>query len=175
MIAIGRLDYQKGFDRLIEAWALIPDDLKEEWRLDIFGQGEWKEMLHEKIKRLGIISSAMINPPTKDIFKEYSSSSFIVMSSHYEGQPMVLIEAMSCGLPGVCFDFKCGPKDIIADGKNGLLVTEGDITALAKAMETLMRNDALRCKMSYDARKVKLEYSEKSIMEQWVNCFKSIL
>ena len=175
VIAVGRLDYQKGFDRLVDAWALIPEETRKEWRLDIFGQGEWKEMLEGRIKSLGIGDSASINPPTKDIFKEYASSAFIVMSSHFEGLPMVLIEAMSCGLPGVCFDFKCGPQDIIQDGKNGLLVPEGDVRSLAKAMEKLMLDESLRIQMSGEALGVRDAYSEERVMEQWENCFKSIL
>ncbi|MBR5660174.1 MAG: glycosyltransferase family 4 protein [Bacteroidales bacterium] len=175
VIAVGRLDYQKGFDRLIDAWSSLSEDIRKEWRLDIFGQGEWKEMLEERIERLGISPSARINPPTKNIFKEYASSAFIVMSSHYEGLPMVLIEAMSCGLPGVCFDFKCGPKDIIRNGQNGLLVPEGNIAALAKAMETIMRDESLRSRMSAEARKVAEEYSEKKIMKQWDRSFKELL
>ena len=175
VIAVGRLDYQKGFDRLLDAWALIPENLRKKWQLDIFGQGEWRKILEERIISLGISSSAKINQPTKEIFKEYSSSSFIIMSSHYEGQPMVLIEAMSCGLPGVCFDFKCGPKDIIRDGQNGLLVPEGDVPALAKAMETIMRDDSLRSRMSAEARKVAADYSEEKVMEKWNRSFKEQL
>ncbi len=175
IIAVGRLDYQKGFDRLIDAWSMVSEDLRKEWNLDIFGQGEWKEMLEKKIDGLGMGSSVKINPPTKGIFKEYASSAFIVMSSHYEGLPMVLIEAMSCGLPGVCFDFKCGPKDIIRGGENGLLVSEGDVPGLAKAMEGLMVDESLRTRMSRDALGIRESYSEKKVMEQWVNCFRSIL
>lgn len=175
VIAVGRLDYQKGFDRLVDAWALVSEDTRKKWRLDIFGQGEWKEMLERRIKSLGIGDSARVNPPTNNIFKEYASSAFIVMSSHYEGLPMVLIEAMSCGLPGVCFDFKCGPKDIIQDNKNGLLVPEGDVRSLAKAMERLMLDESLRTRMSREALGIRESYSEKRVMEQWVNCFKSIL
>ena len=88
---------------------------------------------------------------------------------------MVLIEAMSCGLPGVCFDFKCGPKDIIQNGQNGLLVPEGDIAALAKAMETILRDESLRSKMSAEARKVADDYSEEKVMEQWDRSFKELL
>ena len=175
VIAVGRLDYQKGFDRLVEAWAQLPEELRKEWRLDIFGQGEWKEMLEERIKSLGIEDSARINLPTKDIFKEYASSAFIVMSSHFEGLPMVLIEAMSCGLPGVCFDFKCGPKDLIKDGENGLLVPEDDIPALAKAMERMMREGELRKQMSDKSLDIRSKYSEEIIMEQWEMCFKRML
>ncbi len=175
VIAVGRLDYQKGFDRLLQAWALLPEDLRRTWHLDIFGQGEWEPMLKEMVGQLGIAASAEIHPPTGRIFEEYAASAFIAMSSHYEGFPMVLIEAMGCGLPGVCFGFQCGPKDIIRDGENGLVVPEGDVPALARAMETLMRDDALRARMSGEAKKVTSEYSEENIMQQWKTLFQDLL
>lgn len=175
VIAVGRLDYQKGFDRLLQAWALLPEDLRADWRLDIFGQGEWEPMLRQMTTDLGITGSARINRPTTQIFQEYAASAFLAMSSHYEGFPMVLIEAMACGAPGVCFDFKCGPKDIIRDGENGLIVPEGDIPALARAMARLMRDDALRARMSDRAREVTETYSEENVMEQWEKCFQDLL
>lgn len=175
VIAVGRLDYQKGFDRLLDAWALLPEDLRRTWRLDIFGQGEWETMLKERIGRLGIADNARINAPTADIFREYAASAFLVMSSHYEGFPMVLIEAMASGLPGVCFGFKCGPRDILRDGKNGRLVPEGNVPALAKAMEELMRDDEMRKRMGEAAREVTQTYSEQNVMEQWRKCFDSLL
>ena len=175
VIAVGRLDYQKGFDRLLQAWALLPEDLRADWRLDIFGQGEWEPMLRQMTTDLGITGSARINRPTTQIFQEYAASAFLVMSSHYEGFPMVLIEAMACGAPGVCFDFKCGPKDIIRNGENGLIVPEGDVPALARAMERLMRDDALRAQMSARAREVTDIYSEENVMKQWEKCFQDLL
>lgn len=175
VIAVGRLDYQKGFDRLVKAWALLPSDLRDSWQLEIFGQGEWEVRLQELIRKKGVKESARVNPPTKEIFREYAASSFLVMSSHYEGFPMVLLEAMACGLPGVCFTFPCGPKDVIEDGKNGLLVPEGDIPALAGAMERLMRDQALRERMSMAAREIIRTYSEEKVMQQWIQCFNSLL
>ncbi len=175
VIAVGRLDYQKGFDRLVDAWALLPEGLRKSWRLDIFGQGEWRQMLQERIEKNGIAGSARINPPTKNIFREYAASEFLVMSSHYEGFPMVLIEAMACGLPGVCFDFPCGPRDILQDGENGRIVPEGDIPALAKAMEELMADEALRSRMSECAAEVTRTYSEEKVMQQWIQCFESLV
>lgn len=175
VIAVGRLDYQKGFDRLLQAWALLPEDLRAGWRLDIFGQGEWEPMLRKMTGDLGIAGSARVNRPTKDIFREYAKSAFLVMSSHYEGFPMVLIEAMACGAPGVCFDFKCGPKDIIRDGENGLTVPEGDVPALARAMERLMGDEGLRAQMSARAREVTGIYSEENVMKQWEKCFQDLL
>ncbi len=177
VIAVGRLDYQKGFDRLLKAWALIPKELtkKEGWHLDIFGQGEWEKMLQQMIFQLGIEESAKINAPTNNIWKEYAESAFLVMSSHYEGFPMVLIEAMSCGIPAVAYDFKCGAKDIIIPQENGLIVKEGDIEALATAMEHLIRDNDLRAKMAANAPQVTQRYSEQTVMAKWENCFKSIL
>ena len=174
VLAVGRLDYQKGFDRLLEAWALLPAALRETWRLDIFGQGEWEEMLKEKTRTLGIEASARVNKPTDKIFEEYAASSFLAMSSHYEGFPMVMIEAMACGLPVVCFDFLCGPKDIITPGENGLLAKEGDIPALAAAMQEVMEDTCLLEKMSVEARKIMDTYSERAVMARWESLFKAL-
>ena len=175
VIAVGRLDYQKGFDRLIEAWALVQKNpALHAWRLDIFGQGEWLEMLERMIRERDLTSSARINAPSKQIGEEYASSSLLVMSSHYEGFPMVMIEAMACGLPVVAFDFKCGPKDIIEKDTNGLIVPEGDITALAEAMTQIMANDEKRKAMAIEAQKVTDRYSEERVMGQWIELFKQL-
>lgn len=175
VIAVGRLDYQKGFDRLIEAWELIQRTGKfADWRLDIFGQGEWKEMLQRMIEEKGLQHSVQIHRPTRQIGEEYVKSSLLVMSSHYEGFPMVMIEAMACGLPVVSFDYKCGPKDIIQHGINGLLVPEGDIKALANAMMEVMTDETYRRMLSRNARKVVDTYSEEAVMARWIRLFTSI-
>lgn len=175
VIAVGRLDYQKGFDRLIEAWEWIQGTGKlTDWRLDIFGQGEWKEMLQRMIEEKGVQHSVQIHRPTKQIGEEYVKSSLLVMSSHYEGFPMVMIESMACGLPVVSFDYKCGPKDIIQHGINGLLVPEGDIKALANAMMEVMTDETYRRMLSRNARKVVDTYSEEAVMARWIRLFTSI-
>lgn len=175
VLAVGRLDYQKGFDRLLRAWALLPETLRKQWKLDIFGQGEWAPMLRRMTGELGIASSARICPPTEKIFEEYGHSAFLVMSSHYEGFPMVMIEAMGCGLPVVSFACPCGPRDIIEPGRNGLLVEEGDVAGLAAAMRRLMEDDSLREAMSRRAREVTRVYSEEKVMQQWMQCLDSLL
>ena len=175
VIAVGRLDYQKGFDRLIDAWALVKRHADAaDWRLDIFGQGEWHDMLVGKIEAAGLSASSAVNPPTKQIAAEYARSGMLVMSSNYEGFPMVMIEAMGCGLPVVTFGFRCGPRDIIDNGKNGIVVKEGNIEALADAMLTLMSDDALRHAMSAEARKVSERYSEERVMAQWCELFERL-
>ena len=174
VIAVGRLDYQKSFDRLILVWEKVHQQMPD-WTLDIFGQGEWKEMLQRMIDERGLQDSIRLMGPTKNIGKEYSESSMIVMSSHYEGFPMVMIEAMACGLPAVSFDFKCGPKDIIKEGENGLVVSDGDIDGLAEAMVTLMRDDELRKRMGEEAKKVVETFSEAKVMDKWVRLYEETI
>lgn len=175
VIAVGRLDYQKGFDRLIQAWKLVQYTGQfTDWKLDIFGQGEWREMLQQMIDEQGLQNTAKINPPTNAILNEYVHSSLLVMSSNYEGFGMVLVEAMSCGVPVISFDCKCGPKDIIQTGINGLLVPNGDIQALADAMMKVMEDEAYRKMLSQNARKVVDTYSEQAVMSQWIRLFTSI-
>ncbi len=176
VIAVGRLDYQKGFDRLIRAWEMVQrQGAFTDWHLDIFGQGEWKEMLQRMIEERGLQATMHINPPTKNIASEYARSSLLVMSSNYEGFPMVMIEAMACGLPVVSFDYKCGPKDIIKDGENGLLVTNDDIQELANAMMRVMEDEELRKRLSQNARGVVATYSEQAVMGQWIKLFTDLV
>ena len=174
VIAVGRLDYQKSFDRLIMAWERV-HQMMPDWRLDIFGQGEWKDMLQSMIDERGLQDVVKLNGPTKNIGKEYAQSSMIVMSSHYEGFPMVMIEAMACGLPAVCFDFKCGPRDIIREGENGLVVPDGDIDGLAEAMVRLMKDEELRKKMGENAKRVVETFSEERVMNKWIEMYEETI
>lgn len=175
VIAVGRLDYQKGFDRLLKAWDIVwKTGLFKGWRLDIFGQGEWQDMLQKMIDERGLSRCFRLNKPTNDIGKEYADSSLIVMTSNYEGFGMVLVEAMSCGVPAVAFDCQCGPRDIVCHGERGLVVKNGDIDGLAEAMMTLMRDDELRKRMGENAKKVVETYSEERVMRMWVELFEEI-
>lgn len=173
VIAVGRLDFQKSFDRLIDAWKLVCEK-SEDWVLDIYGQGEWKASLQKRIDSYGIADRCHLCGTTTSIWNEYANSSMLVMSSHYEGLPMVMIESMACGLPSVSFDFKCGPKDIISHGKNGLIVHDGDIQGLADAILRLINDPESRRQMSEEAVKIREKYSEESVMAKWVSLYNSL-
>lgn len=175
VIAVGRLDHQKGFDRLIVAWdAVCKAGLAEGWRLDIFGQGEWLDMLQGMIDERGLGGYTAIRPPTPRIGEEYARSSILAMTSRYEGFPMVLLEGMAHGLAVATFDYKCGPRDLIVSGANGLLVHEGDTCGMARALASLMGDAPLRRRMAANARLTTAAFSEEAVMEQWNDLFTSL-
>ena len=174
VIAVGRLDYQKGFDRLILVWEKVHQQMPD-WRLDIFGQGEWREMLQSMIDERGLQDVVRLNNPTKNIGDEYVDSSIIVMTSNYEGFGMVLVEAMSCGVPAISFDCKCGPAEIISQHDGGLVVKNGDIEGLAEAIVMLMKDEELRKRMGENAKRVVETYSEKRVMKKWIDLYEETI
>lgn len=174
MIAVGRLSYQKGFDRLIEAWLLV-NKKHPDWILDIYGGGELKDSLNKQIHDAGLSSVIHIQNPTNAITQEYLSSSSLLMTSRYEGLPMVLMEAMSVGLPSVCFNFKCGPTDIIHDGINGLLVPNDEINLFAEAVCHIIENEELRIQLGQNAYESMNKYQMEPIMRKWEKTLKSLL
>lgn len=173
VIAIGKLDPQKGFDMLIDAWAIVSHK-HPDWTLDIFGVGEWEDKLRNNIYELNLSNSIYLHGLTSDVVAQYSNSSIYVMTSRYEGMPMVLIEAMSCGLPVVSFDCEWGPRELIEDGLNGFLVKPFDVTGFSdKVCELILDND-LRNIMGINARKKMENYSKTIIMDKWITLFDEI-
>lgn len=170
IIAVGRYTYQKGFERLIEAWNLICRQYPD-WHLDIIGDGEDRLQLQKLIEHYNIGAHITLCPPTKDMDTVYRSASLVAMSSRYEGLPMILLEAQAYGLPIVSFACKCGPADVVTDGVDGFLVSEGDIEALANKLTTVIKDDALRQQMGRAARNNSKRYEEEVIMKKWETLF----
>ena len=170
IICVGRLASQKGFDRLIDAFALIADQCPE-WSIDIFGNGPDREMLLSRIVAKHLEGRIRINAATPRIFDEYQQSEFYVMSSRYEGLPLVLIEAMSCGLPCVSFRCRYGAEDLITEGETGLLVPYGDIQALADRILWMAEHTDERLRMGRNARQSSAQYTQDSIMPMWLKLF----
>ena len=172
VIAVGRYTYQKGFDLLIEAWRRVIEK-HADWTLNIYGSGE-RKAFQEQIIRLGIEKNCKLNGPTSNINEKYEESSILAFSSRFEGFGMVLLEAMSCGLPVVSFACPCGPKDIITDGKNGYLVEPENVEALAERICHLIEHEELRKEMGKAARKRAEDFQEDKIMQKWVDLFENI-
>lgn len=172
VIAVGRYTHQKGLERLLEAWSLIP---REGWKLRLVGDGEQREMLDKQIRTLALQDSVILGRAESDMASVYKNASILALSSRYEGLPMALIESQAFGVPAVSFDCKCGPKEIIKDGEDGLLVPEGDVRGLADALRRLMYDDELRCKMGRTAFARASRWSAEKIMPQWIRLFEEIL
>ena len=174
IIAVGRLHEQKGFDLLIQSWQLIaarhPD-----WQLVVYGHGGDLQKLQQQLEKAGLTSSMTFAGATDNIYKEYQNSAFYVMSSRYEGWGLVLVEAMSCGLPCVSFDCPYGPSDIIRDGEDGFLVENGNIQQLAEKMELLINNKELRERLGVRARLNAARFTSDNIMPQWTKLFETIV
>lgn len=174
VVAIGKLDVQKGYDMLITAWSKISNQ-HTDWKLDIFGHGELKNQLQLQIEDLGLSSSIFLRGLTKMVEKELYDSSFFVMSSRFEGLPMVLIESITCGLPIVSFDCETGPSEIIVDNDCGLLVKNGDVDKLAESIEKMILNEGLRYEMAKSALKKSDDYKIGNIMKKWEVLFQELV
>ena len=157
VLAIGRLDKNKGFDLLIEAWLLI-EAKHPEWNLKIVGSGD--EEINLKRKAHGITSIQLL-PSNYDVKNIYLSSSIYAMSSLEEGLPMVLLEAMQSGLPIVGFS-NVGSRFLVKSGHNGFLCDVGDIESLAINLSNLMSDLYLIKKMGknskLDSEEFKIDY-----------------
>ena len=168
-IAVGRYTWQKGFDMLISAWKIVymkhPD-----WFLDIYGAGEKLAYL-EQVEREGLSSAIICHGAETDIFSRYAESSIFVLSSRYEGLPLVLGEAMATGLPVVSFCCPCGPRDVITDGKDGILVENGNIEKLAESICYLIENEKVRKEMGREGVVSAKRFREDRIMQKWIELF----
>lgn len=172
VIAVGRLSYQKGFDLLIRAWEIVHTSFND-WQLCIIGNGEKEKELKELIENLQLSDSVYLKKATKDIAKEYLESSIYAMSSRYEGFPMVLLEAISYGLPIVSFSCPCGPQELIK-GTFGSLVPVGDINSFAKELMYWMEDKEKREKAKVVARQYASIYLLPDIMKKWEDLFYSL-
>ncbi|MHC8605677.1 glycosyltransferase family 4 protein [Arenicellales bacterium IMCC58067] len=174
ILAVGRLEYQKGFDRLIEAFSKIASDYPD-WTLELFGEGPSEVSLKKKVKALGLSDQITINRPTFKIDREYQNASFLVLTSRYEGLPMVLIEALCFGLPAIAFDCQNGPREIIRNGETGYLVAAGDVDEFANRMAQLITSSEIREKMSENSLQHAKNFSLEHICKTWKNHFDNLV
>lgn len=172
-ISVGRYSHEKGFDRLAKAWAIVTES-RPDWTLHIYGSGESHE-LQKQIQELGIDKNLIIHGATSEIVEKYKESSIYLMTSRFEGFGMVLAEAMACGVPCISFDCPYGPRNIIKNNEDGILVENNDITEFAKQIIYLIDNPQIRMDMGEKAHGNIKRLMIINIVQQWTNLFDELL
>ena len=165
VLAVGRLVRQKGFDRLLAAFSMIAAE-HAEWSLTIWGEGEDRQRLERLRDRLGLRRRVSFPGWTAEPFEEMRRAGLFVMSSRYEGFPMALCEAMACGVPVISFNCP-GPRDIVRDGIDGILVSADDVEALAAAMDRLMGDQSERDRLGANGVQIATRFQKEHVMEKW--------
>lgn len=170
IIFVGRFNHEKRIDRLITAFSMIAN-IYRDWHVDIFGDGNEKQKLLNQIKELNLESRVIIHEPTKEIFDEYKKSEMLVLCSDHEASPLVLVEAMACGVPCVSLDCPNGPREIIKHGETGLLARNGDVIDLSAKLEWLIIHSTERKEMGKNARLFAASRKMSVVMEKWISLY----
>jgi glycosyltransferase involved in cell wall biosynthesis len=166
IVAAGRLTTQKGFDRLIDAFAVVARE-HPQWQLRIYGEGRERPVLERQIVRRGLHDNVFLMGQTKQLPDALGQASLFVLSSRFEGFGIVLIEAMSKGLPVVSFDCPRGPSEIVSHGTDGLLVPDGDVAGLSTALLELVTDPEKRRRYGVAALQKAESFAQGPVTERW--------
>ena len=167
IVSMGRLNPQKNQKMLIDAFAEISEKIPE-YKLIIYGEGSLRNDLESQIKELHLEDKISLPGNFLDVHERIKKASLFVMSSDFEGMPNALIEAMALGLPCISTDCPCGgPKELIENNKNGVLVPVNDESALVKQMLKIINNKEYATSISKEAVKIKNHLDIKNIGKQW--------
>ncbi len=173
IIFVGRFNHEKRIDRLITAFSMIANKYPQ-WHVDIFGDGNEKDKLLRQISDMKLEERVIIHEPTKAIYDEYKRSEMLVLCSEHEASPLVLVEAMACGVPCVSLDCPNGPREIINDGVNGLLAKDGDVEDLSLKIEWLITHESERKEMGSRAREFASTRRQSVVMKKWACLYTGI-
>jgi|GEM_PF-893948 len=170
ILTIARFSYQKGLDLYLSLISSLKDRLNG-WTFLLVGQEDdiKKSALKNMIQQYGIEEYVKVQAPRKDVIELYKQASIYLLTSRYEGLPITLIEAQTCGLPCVSFDCKTGPADIITNGENGFIIPTFDIAGMGRKLEKLMDDLSLREKMGQAAKIASAHFNEEAVIQRWVD------
>jgi glycosyltransferase involved in cell wall biosynthesis len=171
--AAGRFRYQKGFDLLVPAWAETAR-AHPDWRLRLRGSGRLTRRLEGLIADHGLGDSVTLEGPAEDIGADMAEASVFVLSSRFEGFPLILLEAMSKGMGVVSFDCPTGPADIVDDHRNGLLVPHEDVERLAGAIREMVEDEELRRRTAAAAIETAQRYTIEAIGPLWLELLEGL-
>ncbi len=166
ILAVGRLHEQKGYDLLIEAFKEFATT-SSGWQLRIVGDGPLRDALRKQAESAGIDKLVHWEGRIADPYPYYRDAEIFVMPSRYEGTPNALLEAMSCGLPVVVSDASPGPLEYVENNVTGLVVPVGNTKALAKALDSLARDPALRRRLAEAGRKKASSLELDAVLPVW--------
>jgi len=173
ILAAGRFTHQKGFDRLVAAYAPLAES-HPDWQLHLYGHGELWDRISGQVEELGVADRVQLKGITSEFEAVLRNAAVYAMSSRFEGLPMVLLEAFSKGVPPVSFDCPEGPRQLIQDGVNGLLVPEGDVPALTEALRRVMDDDELRHRLGGGALTTAADYHVDAVVDRWIALFEEL-
>lgn len=173
VISIGRYAYEKGNDLLLKAWSIVEKSCKD-WTLDIYGMGN-QTPYKELMKKLEIDETRChLHGSLTNVKDAYLNSAIFTLPSRFEGFGLVIIEAMACGVPVVAFDCENGPRNIVTNNQDGILVKPFDVDEYAASLLRLMRDDQLRAQIGNRAYESSKRYSIEDIAQQWKDLFDEI-
>ncbi len=170
VMGAGALTHRKGFDRLLRAWAQLAPE-HPDWQLEIFGDGWYRPQIEELVETLRLERSVTLRGHSPRLREELERASVFALTSRHEGFPMVLLEAMSAGLPVVAYDCPTGPRDIVTEGVDGHVVPDGRTRLLAEALRGLMLDDERRRRFGAAAHENVGRYRIDAIIERWEALF----
>jgi glycosyltransferase involved in cell wall biosynthesis len=165
IIAAGRLEYEKGFDRLLTAFSQLPASDRE-WSVRILGEGSQRSNLETQIKSLGLQGRVSMPGWVDSIWEELAAATFFVLPSRYEGFPSALMEAMAVGVPSLAVDCPSGPREIIRQSDWGLLVAN-EIDALSEGMQRMMHQSEFREQLGQAGRRVTEQFSWDRMVDRY--------
>lgn len=167
-VTLARLEPQKRLDEAISAFRYVVKKIPKA-RYEIYGAGSQKEKLRKLIHKLGLQDNVKLMGHTSQPALQYRKAACTILTSDYEGSPLVLYEAFTEGTPAVTYKMKYGPKDIIRDGLDGFLVEKGNQKRLAAKIVQIMKKKKLREKMSACTVEVMERFSRQKYEDNWVN------